>query len=226
MGKSNAPQWTDADQAIWYTLDIVSAVAGGRAAACAPVLTSFPPTLAAGERVVANGGFGRLAFYAAGDGSYSHSTTVAVGGAPFVVGMLAVSAIGNAARRSAAAAAANPAWRPLDSGMVFVSTAGFYLQTGQGLYPWGWWAITSAEMVGRGQVMVQGQSADGQGVAWIINSPWSELLFTLWALARHRSHPQLLNGGWIPPGWIDHAQAHGRWPERQVTELVASLPRQ
>ena len=42
---------------------------------------------------------------------------------------------------------------------------------------------------------------------WAIASDWAELVFVLWALARHPRHPQLINGEWLPPGWLEHAEA-------------------
>lgn len=73
---------------------------------------------------------------------------------------------------------------PIDTGMIYVSAYGFYLSGEGGLYPWSW------------------------GFSWILRSDWAELVFVTWALAVHPRHPQLLTGGWLPPGWLDWAAGH------------------
>jgi hypothetical protein len=88
-----------------------------------------------------------------------------------------------------------------------VSTHGFYLQTqSAGLLPWSWGALVSAAMTARSSVHLQGLTAHGKGVSWLLRTPWAELVFVLWALARHPQHPQLLTGSWLPPGWVEHAR--------------------
>jgi len=67
-------------------------------------------------------------------------------------------------------------------------------------------------------VHLQGNGQDG-ATSWIIKSPWSELLFVLWALAVHPAHPQLLTAGWLPPGWLDRCDANGFRPRNQLHTL-------
>jgi len=220
------PPWTDDDTAIWHTLDILAAMLSGRASARPPLATPFPPHLAPGELILVEGPFLLSSFYATSDGSSTQSTMFVAGtgafGAAAVVTSLVGSALVNASREKAARAAATPAWRPCDSGTVYVSTRGFYLQTNTGLYPWDWSSVSSATVVGRSRVNIQGDSRQ-DAVSWILQSPWAELIFTLWAVARHPTHPQIVTGGWLPPGWYEHAKANGYWPERQIHEITAAV---
>lgn len=56
------------------------------------------------------------------------------GALPAMAVFSAGQAMGNSRRRAAAAAASVPRWRTIDTGAVFVSTHGFYLQTHKGLH--------------------------------------------------------------------------------------------
>ena len=69
--------------------------------------------------------------------------------------------------------------------------------------------MTSASMVAPESIHFSGQSSTGP-VSYLVSSEWAELIFVLWALVRHPSHPQLIAAGWLPPGWIDHANRHGQ----------------
>jgi hypothetical protein len=222
----DAGKWTEGDSAIWHTLDIVAATLTGRVVERPPILTPFPPSLGQHEKILVQGAVTLHECIAAGDGSYVHSTTFVGGsgvlGAALAVGSLAGSAAGNSRRRAAAAADATLKWRPVDGGGLSVSTHGFYLETRQGLYPWSWDAISSSSVVGRGRVHIQGYGTAG-AMSWILETQWAELIFNLWALTRHRQHPQLVGGGWLPAGWIDHARANGYWPERQVADVTEAL---
>jgi hypothetical protein len=219
-------EWSDADTALWHTLDILCAASTGRLAQRQPLLTQFPPQYAPDEIVLAQGHFRLAEHTAAGDGSYLHSTTVVGGTGGFGLALLAgtalASAAGNSRRRAEAAAAAARQWRQIDEGWLFVSSHGFYLQTPTALLPWAWEHVDAAQVVERSCAHLQGRSTQGP-VSYLLQSAWAELVFVLWGLARHRRHPQLLEGSWLPPGWVDHARACDRWPQRQVAELEAAL---
>ena len=61
-------------------------------------------------------------------------------------------------------------------------------------------------------------------MSWIIQSDWAELLFVAWAVIRHRRHPQLVTGGWLPPGWVERATQYGYMPQQQMTQITRALP--
>jgi hypothetical protein len=221
-------EWNDADGALWHTIDILAAAVSGRIRERQPVLTQFAPQHGPEEIVLAQGVFRLSEFVAAGDGSYQHTTFIAGGTGAFGLAMLAGtavgSAVGNSKRRAAAAAAAAQRWRQVDEGWLFVSSHGFYLQTRTAFLPWSWHHVDAAQVVERSCTLLQGSSTRGP-VSYLVHSPWAELVFVLWATARHRRHPQLLDGSWLPPGWVDHAKACGEWPQERVLELEAGLHR-
>lgn len=211
MGRRDpAPSWSTHDQAVWHTCDIASAVLAGTADQ-RPVLASpFPPHLALDERLLAQGDFDLLTFRPVGDGSYVDDRgtffSTSRGGLALTAGIAATRAAGNRRRRAAAVADSVPRWTLDERGTLWVSTAGFYLQSVSGLFPWPWGSVHSAQLVAPASVNLQGDSQNGP-VAWILDSDWAELVFVLWAMAVHPDHPALGHGGWLPPGWRDRASA-------------------
>ncbi|KGJ75147.1 hypothetical protein GY21_09905 [Cryobacterium roopkundense] len=172
--------------------------------------TLFP--LANDEVALAAGNLFMDSFHAAGNGSYDRSSTFAWGtgvfGLALAAGTLAASAASNASRRNQAAADAQLAWRPLFGGTLFVTNGGFYIQTMQGLFPWSWEAIDLMQVVGFNMIILQAQSTSGP-ITWRLTSEWAELVFVLWALRRHPSHPQLRDGTWLPENWLPWATEQG-----------------
>jgi len=199
-------QYTPHDAAIWHTRAMLQALGDGRVEGLPQVPTTFPPQLGPGERVVASGRFELLTFRPLGNGTYDHQGgfffATGRGGLAASAAVAGVRAMGNSRRRAEAAAAAVPRWVVDDVGVAFVSTHGFYLDTGHALLPWSWHAVDSMELVAPGAVHLRGQGSAGP-VSWIVRSDWAELLFVLWCLVRHPGHPQLTAGGWIPAGWAD-----------------------
>ena len=218
---TNPPQrvWLPADTALWITCHVVFDTVHGRSPEHR-IDTLFP--LTGGECAVAAGNLIVDSFHAAGDGSYARSSTFVWGAGAFglavAAGSLAASAAANASRRNRAAADAQPAWRPLLGGTIFVTTAGFYIQTLQGLFPWAWESIDLMQVVAFNVVILQARSADGP-ITWRITSEWAELVFALWALRRHPDHPQLRDGSWLPPNWLPWATAQGYRPHLNRPQL-------
>ena len=224
---ASAAGWSQHDSALWHTVDILAAWLTGSIQQRPQVLTPFALAGGENEQVLVEGGYELYEYVALGDGSYAHSTTL-VGGSGFLglalaAGTLAGSAMGNARRRAEAQRNAAERWHPTDRGQLFVSTHGFYLSNQYGLRPWTWAGIDAATVVGPTGVHVQGRGWGGTPISWIVRADWAELLFVMWALARHRQHPQLLTGGWLPPGWTERAQRHGYMPVRQMTDITRAL---
>ena len=210
-GEERIP-WSHHDAALWYTCEIVYDVLRG--AAPTPVggeiQAPFPPQ-PPDERFLASGSFTLLDWRALGDGTYMRKTTV-VGGTGalgiFALGAtLLGSAVGNSARRSQASAAAQPRWVTIASGELLVAEHEFVMVSPQGLWRWRGNAVESADMTGPGHMRMHGTSVNGP-VTWVLQSDWAELVFLLWALRHHPRHPRLLDGGWLPHGWMQHAQRH------------------
>jgi hypothetical protein len=174
------------------------------------VPTLFP--LRPAEVAFAQGPVGVESFHAIGDGSRPAGSTVLAtsGGFGFALGV-ATYAIANANRQAQAAADATPMWRPAFGGSVVVTSQGFYLLDDAGKLDWDWDSIDLMQVVGFSCVVMQGQSAAGP-VTWRITSDWAELIFVMWAMARHPRHPQLLDRSWIPARWPEWAEQQGYRP--------------
>lgn len=102
-------------------------------------------------------------------------------------------------------------WTAIDVGQLTVSTIGFYLETDDAVNPWDYGSIVAAELAGPGRVYLTGTSQRGT-VCWLLTSIWAELVFVLWARARHPQHPQLVKHDWIPDGWVERIAEAGLSP--------------
>ena len=202
--------WTATDTALWNTCRVAYYLETTGQAPTVPVGTMFP--LVEGEGALAVGPLVVDEYKAAGDGSYQRSSFIAGGTGVFGLAMLAAtaggSAIGNANRRARAAQDAAAAWRHQTSGHITVTTQGFYIHDLQGLWRWDWDSIDLLQVAGPSTVVMQGRSTRGP-LTWRLFSDWAELVFVLWAHARHRQHPQYLTGEWIPPGWAQWSADQG-----------------
>lgn len=231
MGKKNTktsgpPPWTQRDEVLRYTCYLATMLAGGHDLSRTPeVLAPFPAVNADDERLWAVGQFILSDFRALGDGSWQVNTPMVFGTGAVGVGLVAGSLIGGAVAKSraraAAQAAAVPRWVPVTQGSLYVSSYGFYMYTPQVLR-WHWSAITSASIVAPATLHFTGESVDGP-ISRLLQSDYAELVFVSWALDQHRQHPQLVTGGWLPQGWLHHADFHGRQPDA-VPGLLPALP--
>ena len=183
--------------------------------------TLFP--LWPGEVALAAGDLVADSFRSGGGGSRPRSVPIVLGAGPvglaLAVGSLAARAASNSTRLSQAAADAHPAWRPDFAGTIFVTTHGFVIQTAAGLQHWVWDSVDLMQVAGFNTAILQGRS-DAGPVTWRLTSEWTELVFALWALARHPSHPQLLDGSWLPANWLPWATAQGYRPHLDRPELA------
>lgn len=204
--------WLPADTALWTTCRIVAELRSGRTPDDR-VPTYFP--LRDGEQPYAGGLVSIDEFRAAGDGSYQTSNAYAFGtgtlGLAMTATTLAVNAAGNSARRAEAEANAAITWRPQVRGQIVITDQGFYLVDEFGVVSWDWASIDMVQVAAFGCVVLNGRSTRGP-VTWRVVTDWAELLFLLWALNRHPRHPQLVDGTWMPAGWITWAAAQGYPP--------------
>ena len=203
--------WTQHDTALWHTLDILAMSLTGTLGQRPAVPTSFAPAWGPAETILAQGPYELMLFTAADGGSFLIGGTGGLG-----LALLAGSAIYSASRRT-------EKWRQVDHGQLSASTHGFYLASTVGLRPWSWDGIDAVTVAGPRAVYLQGRSDQGAQVCWGVRSDWAELLFVLWALARHRQAPQLLNGAWLPPGWTARAAHHGYPTDRQSAAVAHAL---
>ncbi|QNE36463.1 hypothetical protein [Leifsonia shinshuensis] len=224
-GAAGARPWTDADSALWHTARLLAAVeqaaiAGG-AVADQGIRTLFP--LQDGEVALAQGTYTLDSMRAIGDGSYQRTGAFAFGtgviGLAVTAGTLAANASRNNAARAQAMADAQVVWRPDSAGMLTVTDRGFVIVTGTGTFRWDWASVDLMQVVGFNTVVLQGRSDRGP-VTWRIYSHWAELLFVLWARARHPGHPQLAGRAWLPERW----EAWAAWVGHPLPEPPAALP--
>ncbi len=218
MKRAPQPTWSTHDAAVWHTVDIVQTALASRLDERPTMHAPFPPRHGADERILAQGDFQLYTHTAIGDGSYQHSNSFlfATGGVGLAMtaGFAVAQAAGNASRRNQAAQDAVPRWVLSDQGLLWVSTAGFYLQTVNGLFPWAWPHVQSAQLLAPATLHLQGQSDSGS-VSWLIVSEWAELAFVLWALQMHPQHPMLTQMTWVPPGWQQRCLEAGYTPPKR-----------
>lgn len=213
MGRRGGAAWTDRESILWQTCSYVAALVEGREPAPpSEIMTTFVPQGGPADMLLAQGPHERLSFRALGDGTYTHDSgyffATGPAGLAASAGVAVFRAAGNSNRRHAARAAAQQRWVVEDSGHVTVGTEGFHLATHEGVFYWTWGSITAASLVAPENLEMYGDSTVGP-VHWILHTPWAELIFVLWALRRHRRHPQLVTGTWLPPGFLDHVADQG-----------------
>lgn len=201
--------WTDADSALWHTARLLATVESG-VVPDEGIRTLFP--LHDGEVAIAQGTYTLDSMRAVGDGSYQRSGSFVFGtgalGLALTAGTLAANASQNNAARAQAAADAQVVWRPDHAGLLTVTNLGFWIVTNTGTFWWDWASVDLMQVVAFNTVVLQGRSEHGP-VTWRIFSYWSELLFVLWARARHPGHPQLAGRAWLPERWEAWAAAVG-----------------
>ena len=201
--------WSERDAALWQTCRLTAARAAGRPVhPAAPLPSPVRPQLGDAETLLATGPFTRYVYDAGGDGTYRRSSgfffaTGAVGLAA-TAAVAAGQAIGTSRRRRQAREAATPRWVRAGTGVLTVSTHGFYLSGPQGLAPWAYDAVGSCTVGRPGLVDLSGRSTEGP-VRWLLESDWAELVFAMWALGTYPDSPELLSGAWLPPGWLHRA---------------------
>lgn len=183
--------WTDADSALWHTARILRSVAAGRLPE-ERVATLF--ALRPGEVAFVAATFQLDSMRPLRDGGSAPYATPASASASDTLGL-----------------ARAGTWRPDFGGALTVTNLGFYLVTPAGTFWWDWASIDLMQVTAFNTVVLQGRSDRGV-VTWRIYSLWAELIFVLWAQARHPNHPQLADGGWLPEHWAEWAARQGYPP--------------
>lgn len=195
------PGWTERDSILVHTLMIVHATIEDRLHE-RPFLASRFALAYPDERLVASGAYDLQWWGAAGDGSWSVGSTFVGGtgrlGAAMVVGSIVGSSIAKSRARSKATGDAAIRWRPVDRGTVHITSHAFYLTDGMhGHRSYGWDSLNQIDVVEPGAVQFTGTTDQGTQT-WLLASPWAELVFAYWILARRHPHPQWIDGSWFP----------------------------
>ncbi|MEU7644660.1 hypothetical protein [Streptomyces huasconensis] len=200
------PPWTPLDDHLLYTCHVVDDLTRGRLAHRPPVPSMA--RLAPGELSVAVGPASRSTWRAVGDGSYRHSSVLAVGQPAFVIGSLVGSALGNAARRRQAAADARQRWVADGHGEVTVTDRRAYFGHPQSSLDLGWTGLDTADLVAPDAFQCSFRDMYN-GSPQLIRLH-SSLMFVLAAHAAFPAHPRLAGGSWLPPGFEAKCAAYGR----------------
>lgn len=202
--------WTSYESMLWETARVVGAVLRNEELPYKPC--NFALSLGSGydEVLIASAPFCRDWLGAIGNGDYQKSTTFVGGFSPVGVMLgaatLGASAIGNARRKSAAAAAASVVWRQLDAGLIHITTKGFYLEAQGQISPFGFWSIQRMDLIGPGNVQWSASMADGTSQTFRFASDAAEMAFVLWALACCPYHSQLHDFTWLPREFMDRVR--------------------
>jgi hypothetical protein len=209
------PLWSSADEALLHTCRLAAAVERREDLRAVPsIVGSFPPRLGPDEQLWVCGAYAAYEHVAVGDGTYRQNSFIVGGTGPLGLALLATTFGVDVLRRKQADERARadmqPRWVESQRGDLWVGRYGFYLQSSNSqLLPWSWHAISQAEVDSPHNVHLVGATAHGP-VAWMLHSVYAELVFVLWALTCHPGHPQLQNGAWLPPGWLERARARYR----------------
>ncbi len=214
------PVWTQMDEFLWHTCDIVADVVEKRLGLRAMVPTTA--RLARGDRALAVGPAQRYTWRAMGDGSYQHSTFIAFGSPLFLAGSLAASAIGNSSRRRAAEFASQPRWVPDGVAELTVTRwASFHgLPSAPLALPWE--DLHSVDLAGPDLLVTGFTGLGGRPYMVLFQTPWASLMFALAAMTAFPSHPRLLGGSWLPPDFERRCALQGR-ACRPAPQLLTEL---
>lgn len=190
-----------------------------------PLRSPAPFRLAEGVVAFVQGPASVAELRAAGDGSYSVSSPFVFGWG--TVGLAAVGAqmAANASARKRAQrqamADAQVMFRHQFDATMYVTNTGWVFHTPSGVFTWLHTDVHAMEMIEPNAVVMQGNSDRGR-LTWRIMSPYAELVFVLWALDQNPQHPQLIDGSWLQPGWLDHARSLGHEPGLTSSVLSAA----
>ncbi|GHH50363.1 hypothetical protein [Streptomyces candidus] len=203
------PPWGPLDDHLLYTCGVVHDLTQGRLHHRPPLPTTA--RLHPGELSLASGPAARSTWRALGDGSYNRSSTMAMGSTGFVVGALAVNAMGNASRRNQAMAAAQPRWVVEGQGEVTVTDQRAIFSHPQSWLDLPWNGLATMDLAGPDTIECAFHDINGKGYTTVrLHSLWASLIFVLAAHAAFPAHPRLLTHGWLPPGFEARAAAYGR----------------
>ncbi|WP_255951336.1 hypothetical protein [Streptomyces odontomachi] len=217
-GMAQQPAWSQLDEYLWYSCDILADLAEGRLEQRPLIATAA--RLEPGDRALAVGPAQRLTWRALGDGSYMHHSVVAFGSPALVIGSIAGSALGNSARRRAAANDAQPRWMVDGPGEVTVTARKAYFGHPQYWLDLAWTGLDTIDLVAPDVFQTSFRDINtGEQTTVQLHTPWASLLFVLAAITAFPAHPRLLGRGWLPPDFEKRCTDIGR-PCRPAARLL------
>jgi hypothetical protein len=222
---SNQIEWTDHECALWQTCEIVrDVVEHGAWPEAIPV--GFARQIDHDERIFLHGDYQRSWHGSVGDGSYQRSSFFLGGLGPAGVALgaatLGLSAIGNSSRKARARRDATEQWRPFDAGHLYISTHGFYLDPGNGMFAFSYNSLLRADLGGPGVLVATISMDNNTQQQFAITTLWAELIFVAWARLLCPTHPSLHNLGFLPSEFIQRAEFAGVWNSSPMRSLVGN----
>ncbi|MFE2044713.1 hypothetical protein ACFXAZ_28100 [Streptomyces sp. NPDC059477] len=222
-GNEQVPAWSWLDEYLWFSCDIIADLAEGRLKQRPLVATVA--RLEPDDRALAVGPAQRLTWRPVGDGSYSHQNVIAFGSPAFVLGTMAGSALGNSARRRAAAIDAQPRWVLDGSGEITVTARKVYFGHPQCALDLGWGGLDTIDLVAPDVFQTSFHDiVNGRQTTVRLRTPWASLLFVLAAITAFPAHPRLLENGWLPADFERRCASLGR-PCRPAARLLLNRGR-
>ncbi|MFG2720094.1 hypothetical protein ACGFW5_17630 [Streptomyces sp. NPDC048416] len=217
-GMEQRPGWSWLDEHLWHSCDIIADLAEGRMQQRPLVATVA--RLGPGERALAVGPAQRSTWRAVGDGRYTHQSVVAFGNPAFVIGSLATSAIGNSARRRAAAQNAQPRWVMDGAGDITVTTRKVFFGHPYCPLDLSWGGLDTIDLIAPDVFQTSFHNTNnGEHTTVQLRTPWASLLFVLAAVTAFPAHPRLLGRSWLPPDFERRCADRGR-PCRPAARLL------
>lgn len=222
---SNHVEWTDHECALWRTCEIVRDVVEHDAWPEA-IPVGFARQIAHDEWIFLHGDYRRSWHGSAGDGSYQKSTFFLGGFSPMGIALgaatLGASAMGNSSRKARARREATEQWRPFDAGHLYISTLGFYLDPGNGMFAFPYHSLLRADLGGPGVLVVTISMDNGTQQQFAVTTLWAELIFVAWARSFCPTHPSLRDLGFLPAEFLQRAEFAGVWSSSPMCELAGS----
>lgn len=211
------PLWSPLDEYLWHSCDILADILEGQVARRPVVATTA--RLHHGDRAVAVGPGQRLTWRALGNGRYRRNDVFAFGNPGVVLGTLAATVIGNAARRRQAAHDAQPRWVLDGTGEVTLTLQKLHFANPGCELDLEWRALGSIELVAADVFQTSFVNTRGAHTTVRVRTPWASLAFALAAITAFPAHPRLLSCGWLPPDFEQRCALAGH-PCRPAAQLA------
>ncbi|MFI1769247.1 hypothetical protein ACH41H_45490 [Streptomyces sp. NPDC020800] len=133
---------------------------------------------------------------------------------------MATSALGNSARRRAAANDAQPRWVTDGSGEITVTARKMYFGHPKCPLDLAWDGLDTIDLVAPEVFQTTFRNIhNGQQTTVQLHTPWASLLFVLAAVTAFPAHPRLLQRGWLPTDFEQRCTDIGR-PCRPAGRLL------
>ncbi|MFE1596670.1 hypothetical protein [Nocardia sp. NPDC058705] len=200
--------WGMFDDHLLYTAWVTRALMDGTLASLPPRPTRM--RMDPGEHSLAESQVGWSVWTAIGDGSWESNNIAAMGSTGFVVAAHLGNAMLNRSRRSLAQRDSRPRWVPQRPGIGMVSQVRMCFHNPDTNFSLYWHGMDAVDLIAPDSMEFRFQDSEGGNAAIRVHSPWAALMFVMSAFTCFPSHPLLLSGNWLPPGFEDRCHMAGK----------------